>query len=111
LGSVIKKQWRLYESFLWNSGTIFICGHGLKSMVTILVEPLVLFSFLIEYGPDFLVLIKKAVEFIWVVPMELWPYFYLWPWIEIPGYYIGRTAGSFISFGGKEAEINSKKEA
>ncbi len=39
---------------------IFICGHGLKSMVTILVEPLVLFSFLIEYGPHFLSIDKES---------------------------------------------------
>ena len=28
--------------------------------------------------------------------MELWYYFYLWPWIEIHGYDIGRTVGSFL---------------
>jgi len=50
---------------------VLFLAHGLKSLVTILVEPLVLFSFLLEYGPDFLELIKKAMAFIWVVPMEL----------------------------------------
>ena len=54
----IKRRWRLYGSFLWNSNCLFICGNGLKSMVTIMVEPLVLL-FLLEVGRQKLIQKKR----------------------------------------------------